>query len=86
MNFCKNHSYEKSTVQEVIECNDCNGLVISEDYGIPRVCEKCSTLVYYLKGGKRKTYINWQEGSKQIGMSKKYPGEFGGYCKKHIDN
>lgn len=36
MNFCKNHSYEKSTVQEVVECNDCNGLVISEDYGIPK--------------------------------------------------
>jgi hypothetical protein len=46
-------------------------------------CEKCKTFVYFRRAGKRRIYFNWEEDSTQTGMSKKYSGEYAGYCKKH---
>ena len=51
---------------------------------IKRECESCRKIVYYIKfPGIIKTYVNWQKGSVQSGMSKKYPKELAGWCEKH---
>lgn len=49
---------------------------------LPRECELCSEIIYYV-GIKRKSYTHIQDGVCQTGISKKYPDELAGYCKKH---
>ncbi len=49
---------------------------------IPVECENCEEIVIY-KQKDRRQYTNPSEGMCQIGMSKKYKGDFASYCKNH---